>query len=458
MQAKPRDRQQNLYEVQLGFLCDSSQPLMRLSQVIDWSHFDEAFGNLYSEGQGRPAKPTRLMVGLHYLKHAQDLSDEEVVYQWVQNPYWQYFCGEETFQHELPIDPSSMTRWRNRLKSEGLEALLFETIHAGLKTKVLKRTSLQRLNVDTTVQEKAVTFPTDSKLYHRMREKLVKEANVCEVELRQSYKRLSKKSLIMQGRYRHARQGKRANKQVRKLKTYLGCVTRDIKRKIEGSPNLQEHFAPLLETAHRLLSQQRKDKNKLYSLHAPEVECIAKGKAHKKYEFGCKVSVATTSEDNFIVGSQALHGNPYDGHTLNGAVEQAERLGDFEAKEIYVDRGYRGHDYEGPAKVHLARTGMRKVKPTLRRWLKRRSAIEPVIGHMKTDGRLGRNYLLGVEGDRINAILCGAGHNIRKLLRAFLLFLFSWLFKTRFQSIAYKKPCYSLPTFAINRVFQGRLW
>jgi transposase, IS5 family len=357
--------------------------------VIDWSHFDEAFGNLYSEGQGRPAKPTRLMVGLHYLKHAQDLSDEDVVYQWVQNSYWQYFCGEETFQHELPIDLSSMTRWCNLLKIEVLEALLSETIHAGLKTKVLKRTSLQRLNVDITVQEKAVTFPTDSKLYHRMREKLVKESNVCEVELRQSYKRLSNKSLIMQCRYRHARQGKRAKKQVRKLKTYLGCVTRDIKRKIEGSPNLQEHFAPLLETAHRLLSQQRKDKNKLYSLHAQEVECIAKGKAHKKYEFGCKVSVATTSEDNFIVGSQALHGNPYDGHTLNGAVEQAERLGDFEAKEIYIDRGYRGHDYEGPAKVHLARTGMRKVKPTLRRWLKRRLAIEPVIGHMKTDGRLG---------------------------------------------------------------------
>ena len=192
----------------------------------------------------------------------------------------------------------------------------------------------------------------------------------------------------------------------------------------------------MLETAHRLLSQQRQDKNKLYSLHAPEVECIAKGKAHKKYEFGCKVSITTTSKDNFVVGSQALHGNPYDGHTLNGAVEQAERLGDFEAKEIYVDRGYRGHDYEGPAKVHLARTGMRKVKPTLRRWLKRRSAIEPVIGHMKTDGRLGRNYLLGVEGDRINAILCGAGHNIRKLLRAFLLFLFSWLFKIYFRPIA----------------------
>jgi IS5 family transposase len=165
--------------------------------VIDWSHFDETFGNFYSEGQGRPAKPTRLMVGLHYLKHAQDLSDEEVVRQWVQNPYWQYFCGEETFQHELPIDPSSMTRWRNRLKSEGLEVLLSETIYAGLKTKVLSRASLQRLNVDTTVQEKAVTFPRDSKLYQRMRERLVNEAKVCELELRQSYKRLSKKSLTM---------------------------------------------------------------------------------------------------------------------------------------------------------------------------------------------------------------------------------------------------------------------
>ena len=197
MQAKPRYRQQNLYEVHLEFLCDSSQTLMCLSQVIDWSDFDEIFGNLYSEGQGRPANPTRLMVGLHYLKHAQDLSDEEVVRQWVQNPYWQYFCGEETFQLELPIDLSSMTRWRNRLKSEGLEVLLSETIHAGLKTKVLSRASLQRLNVDTTVQEKAVTFPRDSKLYQRMRERLVNEAKVCELELRQSYKRLSKKSLTM---------------------------------------------------------------------------------------------------------------------------------------------------------------------------------------------------------------------------------------------------------------------
>ena len=190
----------------------------------------------------------------------------------------------------------------------------------------------------------------------------------------------------------------------------------------------------MLETAHRLLSQQRQDKNKWYSLHEPEVECIAKGKAHKKYEFGCKVSITTTSKNNFLVGAQALHDNPYDRHSLNEALEQAERLGDFEAKEIYVDRGYRGHDYKGSAKVHLARQGMRKMKPSLRRWLKRLSAIEPVIGHMKTDGWLSRNYLLGVEGDRINAILCGAGHNIRKFLRAFLIVSFLEVVKNPFST------------------------
>ena len=435
MQAKPRDNQGELYSARLDFLCSETHPLVRLSKVIDWSQFDEAFGKLYSEGQGRPAKPTRLMVGLHYLKHAFDLSDEEVVAQWIENPYWQCLCGEDYFQYEFPIDPSSMTRWRKRLKSEGLETLLAETIRTGLKTKVLKRTRLQRLNVDTTVQEKAITFPTDAKLYHSLRIKLVKEAKACGVELRQSYTRKSKQSLVMQSRYAHARQMKRSRREVRKLKTYLGRVTRDIERKVSDNAELKKQFSSLLAMGHRLFKQKRTDSKKLYSLHAPEVECIAKGKVHKKYEFGCKVSVATTSKDNFVVGAQALHGNPYDGHTLDAAVEQAERLGEFSTQAIFVDMGYRAHNYAGEAQVHMARRGLRKVKPSLRRWLKRRSAIEPVIGHMKNDGRLGRNYLLGQEGDRINAILCGAGHNIRKLLRAFLLFLFSWLFKTRFQSV-----------------------
>jgi transposase, IS5 family len=381
-----------------------------------------------AEGQGRPAKPTRLMVGLHFLEHALDLSDEAVVAQWVENPYWQLFCGEEYFQHEFPIDPSSMTRWRKRVESAGLEKLLAETISAGLKTRVLKQTSLNRLNVDTTVQEKAITFSTDAKLYHRLSGSLVADAKAFGVELRQSYTRKSKQALVMQSRYRHARQKKRARKSLKKLKVYLGRVTQDIERKVSGNVELEKRFASQLEMAHRLLAQQR-----LYSLHAPEVECISKGKAHKRYEFGCKVSVATTSKNKFVVGAQAFHGNPYDGHTLKQAVDQAEWLS---VQAIFVDRGYRGHNYDGAAKVHVARSGLRKVKVSLRRWLKRRSAIEPVIGHMKNDGRLGRNYLLGQEGDRMKAILCGAGHNIRKLLRAFLLFLFWRLFKIRFQPIA----------------------
>lgn len=429
MKAKERDTQGLLFRIRLDQLCNRNDPLYRIADVIEWPDFDETFGKLYSEGMGRPAKPTRLMVGLHYLKHTFDLSDEEVVARWPQNPYWQYFCGCEYFGHEAPIDPSLMTKWRNRIKSDGLEKLLAETLKTGLKTNILKRKSLRKINVDTTVQEKAVSFPTDAKLYHRMRERLAGLARESGIELRQSYVRKSQRSLVMQGRYSHARQMRRAKKEVKKLKTFLGCVARDIERKISGNRELENHFSKDLEMASRLLLQKRNDKGKLYSLHAPEVECISKGKAHKKYEFGCKVGVVTTSKDNFVIGAKAFHGNPYDGHTLKESISQAEKLGKFTAKEVYVDMGYRKHDYDGEAEVHLARRGLRKVKHSLRKWLKRRSAIEPVIGHMKNDGRLGRNYLLGEEGDKMNAILCGAGHNMRKLLAAFLFFLFGWGFQ-----------------------------
>ena len=418
--------------MRLDQILNRRHPLYQLADTIEWESFDEAFGKYYSETQGRPAKSTRLMVGLHYLKHTFDLSDEEVVSQWVENPYWQYFCGLDYFEHEFPIDPSLMTKWRARIKSEGLEKLLGETIKAGLRSKVIRESSFERINVDTTVQEKAITFPTDAKLYHRMREKLVGLAIQEDLKLRQTYRRKSKKSLMMQGRYSHARQMKRAQKEIRSLKVYLGRVVRDIERKIKGHSNLESLFSEPLNLARRILSQQRHDSPKIYSIHAPEVECISKGKAHKKYEFGCKVSVATTSRDNFVIGVKAFHGNPYDGHTLHESVLQAERLAGFTANEIFVDRGYRGHDYEGDGIVHVAKKGMKRLSASLRRWFKRRSAIEPIIGHMKNDGRLRRNYLLGEDGDQINALLCGAGQNLRKLLVAFLFFLFYKLFQMRF--------------------------
>jgi IS5 family transposase len=425
MLSKPEGNvQRELFRTPLLDIIDLSHPLCKLATVIEWATFDEAFGELYSPDQGRPAKPTRLMVGLQYLKYTYNLSDEEVVARWVENPYWQYFCGREYFEHEVPIEPSSMTKWRNRVKSQGMERLLTATIQAGLDTKVLKRRSLSKVTVDTTVQEKAISFPTDAKLYHKLREKLVKLAKTCDIELRQSYSRKSRRALVMQGRYAHARQMKRARKELRKLKTYLGRVKRDIERKLSGNGQLKETFSALLQKAERLLNQSRESKNKLYSLHAPEVECIAKGKAHKKYEFGSKVSVVSPSGDNFVVGIQSFSGNPYDGHTLQQAVAQSERLAGFKAEEIYVDQGYRGHNYQGEAEVHIARKKITGLKKSLIKWLKRRSAIEPLIGHMKNNGRLDRNHLLGVEGDKINAILCGCGFNLRKLLIAFLFWLF----------------------------------
>ncbi len=420
MQAKPKSLQTELFKIPLNKIINTKHPLCVLGAKIKWSEFDKAFGPLYSEGKGRPAKPTRLMVGLHYLKHTYNLSDEGVVSQWLENPYWQYFCGNEYFEHNFPIDASSMTRWRKRVSEAGMEKLLGETINTGLDIGVLKKASMNKLNVDTTVQEKAISFPTDAKFYHRMREKLVELSKEHGVILRQSYKYKSKYSYYWRGRYTSCRQTKRANKQQKSLKTYLGRVVRDIERKIVGSEELQSVFSGPLSLARRILKQKRHDKNKVYSIHGPEVECISKGKAHKKYEFGCKVSVVATSKECFIMGMRAYHGNPYDGHTLDDAVLQAESITGFNAREIYVDRGYRGHNYRGEAEVRVAGRGRKRLKASVRKWLKRRSAIEAVIGHAKTDGRLGRNYLLGREGDKINAILSGCGYNIRKLLKALL--------------------------------------
>jgi len=430
MRPKPADNQNLLFTASLEQILDHNHSLFKLANAIDWSEFEEAFGKLYDQEQGRPAKPTRLMVGLHYIKHAYDLSDEDVVARWVENPYWQYFCGSTYFEHEFPIDASLMTKWRKKIKAEGMEKLLEVTIKTGLTTGALKRTELKKLSIDTTVQEKAITFPTDAKLYQRMREKLVSKANECGITLRQSYIRKGKQALIMHGRYAHARQYKRARKQLRKLKTYLGRVTRDIERKLQ--PDQLKEFEKLLGLSHRLLSQKRHDKNKLYSIHAPEVVCISKGKSHKRYEFGCKVGVVTTMKNPFVIGIQAFEGNPFDGHTLSSSIEQAERLGSFKADEIYVDRGYRGHDYKGVGIVHIVRSGWRKLPRSLRRWLKRRSVVEAVIGHSKNECRLARNYLLGVEGDKINAVLCGCGYNIRRLLRAILFWLYKIMFVGRF--------------------------
>jgi len=424
---KPKTTSTNqfdLFQAHFKQILNPDHQLCLLANAIDWPNFDVQFADCYSDDMGRPGNAIRLMVGLHYLKHAFDESDESVIDRWVENPYWQYFCGFDYMQHECPIHPTSMVKWRQRVGAEKLESLLAETIRIALKHKQVTSQQLRKITVDTTVQEKAIAFPTDARLYTKMLLRLVNLSKKRGILLRQTYIRKAPQILKQLGRYAHARQFKRSRRCTKTLHTLLGRVVRDIGRKaIQIDPQLQEY----LQRAEKLLSQIQKSKNKLYSIDAPEVECISKGKAHKRYEFGCKVSVATTNQSNWVVGVQALHSNPYDGHTLANAIEQIERITGRQVNEAFVDKGYRGHDYTGDGQVHI--TGQRvkgKAGPALRKRKKRRSAVEPKIGHMKSDNRMGRNFLKGIEGDRTNAMLAGIGANLRKLLAAFWPALFNW--------------------------------
>jgi IS5 family transposase len=424
---RPRERresgEQDLFRSRLDQVINMDHALVKLARTIDWRFLEEKFGAVYAEGTGRPPLPTRLMAGLAILKHTYNLSDEVVCEQWIENPYYQYFCGEEFFQHRLPLDRSSMTNWRNRMGEERLQALLQESLAVATRTGAIKPGDLARVIVDTTVQPKNITFPTDAKLLNRAREKLVTLAKRLGVELRQSYRRVGKFALIQHQRYAHAKQFKRANRALRTLKTYLGRVIRDIARKIDGDHRLEASFAGLLGLARQVRSQERGQRGpKVYSLHAPEVECIGKGKPHKPYEFGVKVSVATTLKHSkggqFVAHAQALPGNPYDGHTLAAVIPAIEQLVGNTIERLHVDAGYRGHnappDYK--FKVYTSRQ-KRRVTPAVKREMKRRAAVEPVIGHLKEEHRMNRNYLAGRRGDANNAVLAAAGYNFRRLIR-----------------------------------------
>jgi IS5 family transposase len=424
---RPRERresgEQDLFRARLDQIIDTKHALVRLAPTIDWGFLEATFGAVYEDGAGRPPLPTRLMAGLAILKHTYDLSDEVVCELWLENPYYQYFCGEEFFQHRLPFDRSSMTHWRNRVGAERLQALLQESLAAATRSGAIKPADLARAIVDTTVQPKNVTFPTDAKLVNRAREKLVTLAKKLGVELRQSYVRVGKLALVKHQRYAHARQFGRAAKALRKLKTYLGRVIRDIARKIEGDPRRENAFARLMSLARRVRDQQRGQRGpKVYSLHAPEVECIGKGKPHKPYEFGVKVSVATTLKrckgGQFVTHVQALPGNPYDGHTLARVIPAIEALLGNTIERLHTDAGYRGHNAppEYKFKVYTAKQ-KRRVTPQIKREMRRRSAIEPVIGHLKSEHRMDRNYLAGRHGDASNAILAAVGYNFRRLIR-----------------------------------------
>ncbi|MDA9455972.1 transposase [Bradyrhizobium sp. CCBAU 21359] len=426
---RPKERrdggQTDLLRARLDAIIDMGHPLVKLSRTIDWSFLEQKFGAVSEDKPGRPPLPTRLMAGLAILKHTYDLSDEVLCERWLENPYYQFFCGEEFFQHRLVFDRSSLTRWRERMGEERLVALLQESLAVATKTEAIKPSDLNRIIVDTTVQPKNVMFPTDARLLHRAREILVRLAKGAGIKLRQSYARVGKFALIKHQRYAHAKQFKRANRALRTLRTYLGRIIRDIARKIGGSAAVlsESALSRMLALARRVLEQKQHQRGpKLYSLHAPEVECIGKGKAHRPYEFGVKVSVATTLAPacggQLVTHVKALPGNPYDGHTLATIIPEMEALVGNIIERLLADKGYRGHNAPADYKFRVFTSGQkRRVTPKIKRELRRRSAIEPVIGHLKSEHRMGRNYLWHREGDATNAVLAAVGYNFRRLIR-----------------------------------------
>lgn len=423
------NRQGDIFRGRLSNELNPKHEMMILSKMIPWDSLESEFSDLYQSERnagGQPPKPIRLMIGILLLQHLHNLSDEQVVRAWVENPYWQHFCGYDFLQWNFPINPSSLTRFRNRLGASRMEKILSLTVAVAVKSEAVKVKDLKKVIIDTTVMPKNIEFPTDSKLYDKARKKLVKLANKYGINLRQNYNLITKTLLRKISSYLHAKQMKRARRSIKHLKTIIGRVARDVERKIKVTPeqkireNLAEIFSPILNQTKQLLLQERNSKNKIYSLHEPDVHCISKGKAHKRYEFGCKVSLAVTNKQGLVVSSEALSGNPYDGHTLKPALESAEKITGIKIDSATVDRGYKGHGVESdPLRNHtkVFISGQRKgLTESLKKQLKRRSAIEPMIGHMKQEGKLGLCRLKGIIGDQINALLTGAGHNLRLIL------------------------------------------
>jgi IS5 family transposase len=414
---------QEFLEPLLVNIIDMKHQLVQLSDEIDWEYFEKEFGKLYHHNDGRPGIPIRLMVGLHYLKYIYNLSDEEVVHRWKENPYYQYFTGERVFQTKFPINPTSMTRFRKRLEEKDLSKLLEETIKTGFRSGYLKKNDVKKVAVDTTVQEKNIAFPTDIKLFYEMIKYFVKFSKKHKIYLKETFEYSGKKLLKKYGGYSHAKQFKKAGRVTRKMRTNMCKLYRSIDRKLSEKLKNSVEFQRLKGLYENLLTRSKNSKDKIYSLHSPEVECISKGKSYKRYEFGNKVGFVGTLKKNFILSCKSFHGNPYDGHTLDENLKEAEELlgSNGVIKTALVDLGYRKHNYEGSVTVHVVPRSLKKYRDSFKKLLKRRSCIEATIGHTKRDNRMDRNYLKGKHGDKANAILAACGHNLRLIL-AFLLF------------------------------------
>lgn len=414
----PDQRQLNMFHQRLRDQLNPKHPLYRLSNAIAWDELENEFSGLYSK-VGRNAHPIRLMVGLLILKQLRNLSDESVVERWVENGYYQYFCGEKFFTWQFPCHPTDLVLFRKRIGEKGIEKILQISIELHGK-----KANEPELLIDSTVQEKNITFPTDSKLHERISKKCVSIAAKAGVKLRQTYERTLKKLILAQRFRNHPKNYKKARKAARKLKTIAGRLTRELKRKLPAEA-LQEHTA-ILEIFDRVLKQEKKSTKKVYSLHEPDIYCIGKGKAHKKYEFGAKASIAVTKNSGIIVAAVSHPENIHDSKTLTEVISQASELRGQCPKVAICDRGYRGKSKVGETQILIPKPSGKRATPyqrqVARKRFRRRAGIEPIIGHLKSDYRLMRNYLKGTVGDSINLMLAAAAFNFKKWLREATLF------------------------------------
>ena len=387
---------------------DQKHPLFLLANAIDWPVFDEAFKVHYSSTMGAPAKPIRLMVSLLMLKYLRNLSDENMVEQWAENCYYQYFSGMQFFTAGVPCVPTELVAFRNRIGEAGAELILKESIRVNRKD---DDDVGNAVSLDSTVQEKNITYPTDDKNYKKIIKKCWKIADEHAIDLRQSYVRIVKRLSYKQRFKRHKNGAKEARKANKKIQIIAGRLVREIARKLP-----LEHlgtYLPYLKLAQQILSQKRGDSQKIYSLHEPKVKCYAKGKEHKKFEFGSKASIIVDQSSGIIMGATNFTETLHDSKTIPDALEQYERLNGRQPKEVFVDRGYRGvTEYKG-TKINIP-APQKNISKQTRQGHINRAGIEPVIGHLKQNYRLGRNYLKGILGDNMNVIFAAAGMNFKR--------------------------------------------
>jgi transposase, IS5 family len=406
--------QSDLFKIALKDIVSERIDLVRLTSKIEWTEVETYFGPYYSE-HGRPSVPTRTMVGLLLLKSMFSVADEELIPSWIQNPYWQFFCGEQYFRDRGPCDPSDLVHFRKRIGKTGGEYLL------KLSVQIHGKDAFEESQVlcDTTVQEKDITFPTDSKLYYAIIEQCWRIAQDNHIKLHQSFKFLSKSMRLKLRFAHHPKKKKEARHALKKLRSFAHKLIAQLKNRMNEEQNaLHKERFDLFE---RVLKQQKGDSNKIYSLHEPDVYCMAKGKEHKTYEFGCKASIALTKTTGIIVAATTFEKNTSDVHTVEQTLEQISYTTDKLPEELICDRGYRGKTKVKDCKISipkpLADSASRYQKKQIQLKFRRRAAIEPIIGHLKYQHRMARNFLKGTAGDFMNCVLAAAGFNLKKMLR-----------------------------------------